>query len=297
MPSFFLKVDVDTHDGMRFGVPRLLQLFREFDVRATFFLSFGPDNAGKALWNVLRQPGFLRKMVRTRAPKLYGIRTLLSGTLLPARLIAVEFPDLVRRIDAEGHEVGVHAWDHRLWQDRLHLLSRAQIADQLSRACDAYSNILGRRPTSTAAPAWYATRESLEIQDELGLLYSSDIRGTVPCQIELDGYRAKTLQIPTTQPTLDEMLGFSTLGQEDYVGALLRPNPGAESAVLTVHTEVEGGPYLEVLRRILCVLRDRQTPPGTLEQLARRVSGKAQPAIREGRLTKITGRASSVVTA
>ena len=41
--SLCLKVDVDTHDGMRDGVPRLLDAFAAADVAATFFLSFGPD--------------------------------------------------------------------------------------------------------------------------------------------------------------------------------------------------------------------------------------------------------------
>jgi hypothetical protein len=50
-----LKVDVDTHDGMRDGVPRLLEIFRKENVKATFFLSFGPDNAGKAIFNIFKQ--------------------------------------------------------------------------------------------------------------------------------------------------------------------------------------------------------------------------------------------------
>ena len=43
-----LKVDVCTHDGMRDGVPRLLALLSERRVKASFFLSFGPDNSGAA---------------------------------------------------------------------------------------------------------------------------------------------------------------------------------------------------------------------------------------------------------
>ncbi|MDD5564290.1 MAG: hypothetical protein PHQ91_11300, partial [Thermoanaerobaculaceae bacterium] len=56
-----LRVDVDTHDGMKAGVPALLDLFREAGVTGTFYLSMGPDNAGKAIVNVLRRPGFLGK--------------------------------------------------------------------------------------------------------------------------------------------------------------------------------------------------------------------------------------------
>ena len=72
--SYCFKVDVDTHDGMRDGVPRLLDTFKAFGGRATFFLAFGPDNSGKAIWNVFRTKGFLKKMLRTGAPRLYGWR-------------------------------------------------------------------------------------------------------------------------------------------------------------------------------------------------------------------------------
>jgi len=68
MVNYSLKVDVDTHDGMRDGVPRLLDAFGRFGVKATFFLAFGPDNSGKAIWNLFRRKGFLKKMLRTGAP-------------------------------------------------------------------------------------------------------------------------------------------------------------------------------------------------------------------------------------
>jgi glycosyltransferase involved in cell wall biosynthesis len=73
-----LKVDVCTHDGMRDGVPRLLALLAEHRVKASFFLSFGPDNAGKAVAHLFR-PGFLKKMVRSSAPSMYGLRTMLAA--------------------------------------------------------------------------------------------------------------------------------------------------------------------------------------------------------------------------
>ena len=62
-----LKVDVDTHQGLGEGVPRLLRALNEAGVTATFFVAMGPDNSGRAIVRVLRNPGFLKKMRRTRA--------------------------------------------------------------------------------------------------------------------------------------------------------------------------------------------------------------------------------------
>ena len=54
MGTLGLKIDVDTYEGMKQGVPRLLQTLKEFNLKGTFFLSIGPDNSGRenrTLWN------------------------------------------------------------------------------------------------------------------------------------------------------------------------------------------------------------------------------------------------------
>ena len=56
-----LKIDVDTYQGMKPGVPRLLALLRQEGLRATFYLSIGPDASGRALLQILKNPGFSRR--------------------------------------------------------------------------------------------------------------------------------------------------------------------------------------------------------------------------------------------
>ena len=121
-----LKTDVDTLRGYREGVPRLLEIFRARKMRASFFFSFGPDNSGKAIRRIFKK-GFLQKMRRTKAASAYGLRTLLYGTLLPAPLIVPRDPGIFRRVLSEGHEGGIHAWDHVTWQDKLDRMPKAMI--------------------------------------------------------------------------------------------------------------------------------------------------------------------------
>lgn len=52
------------------------------------------------------------------------------------------YPDLARRIVAEGHEVGNHTWSHRY----LHLRARADIAGEIDRTQDAIEKATGVRP-------------------------------------------------------------------------------------------------------------------------------------------------------
>ncbi len=263
-----LKIDVDTHDGMRDGVPALLEDLAHFGVKATFCLSFGPDNAGKAIFRLLRDPAFLKKMLTTKAPSLYGLRTILSGTLLPARPIAVAFPELCKRIEGEGHEVIVHAWDHRRWQDHVHSMSREGIRSQFRRAFHAYRQILGMRPWAVAAPGWQVSPKSLEVQDELGLLYASDLREGVPCILEAGGRRFRTLQIPTTGPCVEELLAVGIRDEDSLIRDMVKGVSGRSAPVMALHAEVEGGVYRPFFRRLMTSLLKRFDGFITLGQLA-----------------------------
>ena len=269
MTTVCLKVDVCTHDGMRDGVPRLLDLFARHGVHASFFLSFGPDNSGKAALNVFR-PGFLRKMVRSAAPSTYGLRTMLSGTLLPARPIATAFPGVVRRIRDEGHEVAVHAWDHRRWQDHLERMPDEEIREHLTRAFAAYQDVLGEPPAAWGAPAWCVTPRSLAVADTFGLAYASDLRGGPMCRLRVEGRELRTLQIPTAGPCVEELLAIGVTDDSALEAALVEGLVGADTTVLAVHAEIEGGRWLPLLDRLL----GRFSSEGTLVRTLRDVAGE-----------------------
>ncbi|MFQ5841537.1 MAG: polysaccharide deacetylase family protein [Thermodesulfobacteriota bacterium] len=288
-----LKIDVDTHQGMKVGVPNLLTILRSVGIRATFFLSFGPDNSGKALWNVFRKRGFLSKMIRTRAPRLYGFRTLFYGTLLPAPRIGSAFPEIVRQVDREGHEIGVHAWDHRLWQDHLDRLSKYEIRREFQRSFTAYREVLGQIPKATAAPAWYCTRESLEVQDGLSLDYCSDTRGERPFYPRLGERVFQTLQIPSNQPCIEEIIGRSHISLttlvEYQIAELREKNP----SVVPVHAEVEGRRFQVVFVQFLRKALDLGYRFQCLNQLSRQAKQR-EVAIKEIDYKKLPGRSGLV---
>lgn len=288
------KVDVCTHDGMQRGVPRLLELFARTHVRASFFLAFGPDNSGKAVVNLVR-PDFVRKMLRSSAPSLYGWKTMLRGTILPAIPIAASHPELVRRIDAEGHEIAVHAWDHRRWQDHVWHMGEREIAKHFELAFGAYEAILGRAPRAVGSAAWAVTAASLRVQDTLGLEYASDLRGGPPCRLSADGSELATPQIPTTGRCIEELLSEGVPSEDAMERVLLRDLDEADRAVLAVHAEVEGGPYLALLERMIASLRATRGEPRTLNELARSID-RAQLPLRELAHAKLEGRSGSIST-
>ena len=296
-----LKVDVDTHDGMRDGVPRLLEIFRHENVRVTFFLSFGPDNAGKAIFNIFKQKGFLKKMVKTRAPSLYGLRTVLSGTLLPARPIATKFPEIVRQIEKEGHECEIHAWDHRFWQDHIASMSLQEIERQFQQAQKAYINILGHSAQAVAAPSWKITSTVLEVESNLSFTYASDLRDGHPCFLTYDKDKLSPLQIPTTGPCLEELLTLGINREEQWISEIIGAVSESPWPVIALHAEVEGGPYTGFLKSLVSKLKSHGytiIPLLTMAQTLHNLNAMSRQVIPIRRLARTTlpGRAGWVST-
>lgn len=291
-----LKVDCDTYVGTREGIPRLLELFAKMGIRASFFFTFGPDRSGVAVRRVFTRPGFLKKVLRSRAGSLYGVRTALSGTLLPAPVIGERCAREIASVAAAGHETGVHAWDHVGWHDGLDRWAAAKVREEAGRAHAAYERAFGRPARCCAAAGWTVTADSLADEEGREFLYTSNSRGGSPFFPEMGGRVFRTLEIPSTLPTLDETLCWEQFGTDDDQRGYFR-NAVRATEVHTIHTEVEGRSKLPLFARILEDWRAAGVSFVTLddlaaETLARREAIPVRPLTR----TTLPGRGGTVAT-
>ena len=291
-----LKVDVDTYDGMRDGVPKLLKLFKSLGLKASFFIPFGPDQSGRAVFRIFTKKGFLKKMFRTNALKLYGIKTALRGTLLPAPMIGASFPNLVKDILSEGHELGIHGYNHVEWQDRLLKMTKRKVERQFKKGIAAYEAVVGEIPRAFAAPAWLCSPMSLKILDEFAFSYASDTRGRIPFYPVMASVRFRTLQVPSTLPTLDELLAWEGV-QTDNVNEILTREiirSGLPAHVHSIHTEVEGTALFPVFAQWLENLRKQNAAFVTVQEIAREAQGSLNTPVCEIVLGELPGRAGKV---
>jgi peptidoglycan/xylan/chitin deacetylase (PgdA/CDA1 family) len=81
------------------------------------------------------------------------------------------YPDTVRRIVADGHEVGWHGYLHELTQDMPLKEQRAII----ERAADVLEPLTGSRPAGYRAPWWQLTLEAPELLATAGFVYDSSL--------------------------------------------------------------------------------------------------------------------------
>ncbi len=251
-PLLALKVDVDTLRGTREGVPALVHALRHHRAGATFLFSVGPDHTGRALRRLLR-PGFLRKVARTSVPLHYGLRTLLYGTLLPGPHIGRTCAAQMRAVQAAGFEVGLHSYDHVRWQDFVATRPAEWTRRELRRGFDAFGDVFGQAPQVHGAAGWQMNATAFEAEEAAGLRYGSDTRGTHPFRPVVGKAALACPQLPTTLPTLDELIGvdgLSLAGAATRLLELTRIAP-ATHHVFTLHAELEGMRLRSVLETLL----------------------------------------------
>lgn len=245
-----LKIDVDTDRGTRFGVPNLLSDCADASVPACFLFSLGPDMTGRAITRIFR-PGFFRKVSRTGVLQLYGVRTLLNGTLLPAPHIGRRNLRAMRDVRDAGFEIGIHCYNHYHWQDHLWRMSLAEVRAEFVAAQAEFLRIFQRPAQTAGAAGWQSNALSRQVYDEAGLLYSSDTRGRHPFFPRIDGRVFSTLEIPSTLPTLDELLGRPKYPEGQILTHYLSRLRSDALNVFTLHAEIEGMGRRRLFRALL----------------------------------------------
>lgn len=276
MPRLALKVDADTFRGTLVGVPRLVELLRRERAGATFLFSLGPDHTGRAIRRVFR-PGFFGKVSRTSVVGHYGVKTLMYGTLLPGPDIGRGCRDILVGTRDAGFEVGIHCWDHIRWQDGVEKADAAWTAREMQRAVDRYAEIFGEAPHVHGAAGWQMNADALRLTQRLGFAYASDCRGTHPFVPVWNGEIVLCPQLPTTLPTLDELIGLDGITDENVHERLLAATCDGRDHVFTLHAELEGMKLLPVLEKLLAGWRDQGYEIVAMDEIASRLNVAALP--------------------
>lgn len=266
MPLLTLKVDVDTYRGTREGVPTLVRMFQQAEADATFLFSLGPDHTGWALRRAFRT-GFLKKVSRTSVVEHYGLKTLMYGVLLPAPDIGQTCAEDMRGVRDAGFECGIHAWDHVVWHDTVRQRDAAWTCNAMRQAHARFTTIFGTPPLTHGAAGWQMNPHALKQLDDFGIAYASDGRASLnhdgtlcdlaagPYHIVDAGSTFSCIQLPTTLPTIDELLGRMIDGQvidhSNLVATILGLTASPRDHVFTLHAELEGQKFAPVLAQLL----------------------------------------------
>ncbi len=108
--------------------------------------------------------------------------------------VADAFPELVKRIDKAGHEIGVHGYNH----DQLYKLTPEKAANDILRAKDVLENMIGKLVSGYRAPAFSVfpgTSWALKVIAESGFKYDSSIMPVKMKRYGWDGFEKDIVRL------------------------------------------------------------------------------------------------------
>jgi len=150
----------------------------------------------------------------------------------------------------------VHCWDHVRWQDNVAHQDADWTEREMALAFDRFEDIFSEKPKIHGAAGWQFNRHAAWYE-ERHCTYASDTRGREPYRPMWDGVLIGCPQLPTTLPTLDEMMGMDGVDEGNAAARVLAMTREKRDHVFTAHAELEGGHWLPVFDALLRGWRDQ----------------------------------------
>jgi peptidoglycan/xylan/chitin deacetylase (PgdA/CDA1 family) len=146
------------------------------DARCAVALSFDADHETIPLRDADESPMRISQGQYGARQGVPRIRRLLGREAVPATFFypavsALLYPDEVRGLATEGHEIGIHSWIH----ERNTILTYEAERDLSLRAADVLLRLAGRAPVGMRTASWDFSVNTLRIIREMGLLYDSSL--------------------------------------------------------------------------------------------------------------------------
>jgi undecaprenyl phosphate-alpha-L-ara4FN deformylase len=221
-----LRISVATARGAVRAVPRVVELLGRYGAAATFYFNLGPDRLHR---------------------------------LLPAREVGARAAPGLATVREAGFELGLYGWDAARWPHRMGSGDAPWIESALTRACEAFEHQVGEPPRTHAAPGWQANRQVLRLTQRLGFHYAADTRGRHPFMPVCEAELALCPQLPTTLPTLDELIDGGDAPRETAHETVLEAMAGGDGAnhVFALRAELGATTLAAAFERLLEAWRAR----------------------------------------
>lgn len=183
MKQAVFRFDIDTHVGMRIGVPPLLHLARDLGVPFTFFV-----NCGRAMslrHSLIRRTN--AKMPSAAKPGLrrkLGLRGIVETVLLNPR-VAGSNPSALRRAAHEDHELGLHGGrNHASWQQAARTWTDGRLRSEVSWGLGMMVSLGLEPPKIFSSPGWQGSARLEGVLSELGFDVVADAHAHGPVVME-----------------------------------------------------------------------------------------------------------------
>ncbi len=159
----------------------------------------------------------------TAMPRILALlaRRGVRATFFCPGFTAERYPDLLRRVRDEGHEIAHHGYLH----ESVAGMTVSQEASMIDRGLDALERVVGERPLGYRAPMWETTYATAGLLLDRGFLYDSSLMdGEMPYELaEGVGEGARSLVEIPVHWALDDWEQYAYL--PDVFGSGLIEDP------------------------------------------------------------------------
>ena len=172
MRTFTLRIDLESGKGIKEGIPKLLDLLKKYNIKASFYLVMGGES------NILELLKHRNKLKSSgeRKIKVWKLKDKARMVLLSKDFVQAN-KYILKRILEEGHELGLHGWKHREWTRGLNGLD---IEETINKSISKYKKIFNKIPVSWASPGFNVNEKVLKTLEKNKIKFLSDFQGENP---------------------------------------------------------------------------------------------------------------------
>ncbi len=290
--NFCLRVDVDTYEGLKYGIPKIARLSKELDFPVTVYLSLGKYATGRNIFRIIKTRNNIK--LNIHGLKRNYTRSLARGLILPSKTIGSKEKELLKSYNLnELLEFHPHGFNHVKWSSNFANFSYEKTREYIDAIINEYELIFDKKPTANAAPNFQTNNHYFKLLIKLGFVFSSDFYKMPPFNLELEKTKKnsksfKITQLTVTEPTIEELLlQGKSINQiknaykktfEEYV------NQGVDYVCMYIHSVFEPIRLENVLQEICRLTYKLDMKPSTHNNYYKKV--KELPKIKYSELSK-----------
>ncbi len=198
---FCLRVDIDTFEGLKKGLPNCIKIAKKIECPITVYLSLGKYATGRNIFRKIKR----KESINLKLPpwKRNSVKSIMRGLIIPpARIGDKEKKQLRHYSHLEEVEFHSHGYNHVNWSSNFSNFPKEKTKEYLDLFIEEYEEIFNKKPIANAAPNFQVNKYYFEQLKTRGFKFSSDFCYKEPFNLQpydLD-------QLPVTEPTIEEFL-------------------------------------------------------------------------------------------
>ncbi|MFC2153929.1 polysaccharide deacetylase family protein [Candidatus Altiarchaeota archaeon] len=275
---FALRVDIDSLEGLRQGVPKILDVLRDLGIKASFYCLMGWEGD---LWSTINHRLLREYENPLSKTEEYDESDLIFKSplniskifrcLLSPKSLSSE-KAIIERILSEGHSLGVHGYVHVRWRG----ITPSEINKEFKYMMSAYSKIIGEQPKGFSAPLNFTSEHLLRTLNDYGFLCNSYLGGKTIYRPTIDGQPSNFVMVPViihqSGIPIIEYLYNKGLNSDNIIKRVSHTIEDAEKnfglSSLYIHPKVEGDVAINIFQQLMSYISEEGHEIKNFEDIA-----------------------------